>query len=255
MFHPQWIVPDWPAPPSVQSMITTRSGGYSKAPFGARDDSDGGMNLGLVSGEAVSIVEQNRAALSKQLPYAPCWLKQVHGTRVVNASVCVGQMPEADASYVHGPGAVCVALVADCMPVLLASKCARVVAAAHAGWRGLAGGVIQNTVAAMRACVPGLECIAYLGPAIGPGVFEVGQEVLSAMSEKLSEAHTAFRPSSERGKYLADLYALGRMALYSAGVNEVYGGGYCTHSAPDRFYSYRRSTVTGRQAALIWLNK
>jgi len=254
MFHSQWIIPDWPVAPQVGSVITTRCGGYSKGPYGAHDGGDGGMNLGLASGESVSIVERNRALIAQQLPYAPCWLKQVHGTHVVNAAAYAKKVPEADAAYMQEGGAVCAVLVADCMPVLLASTCARIVAVAHAGWRGLAGGIIQNVVSAMRARVPNSEFIAYLGPAIGPNVFEVGQEVLDAMLTKLPNARAAFKPSAIQGKYLADLYALGRMALHAVGVSQVYGGGYCTYSESDRFYSYRRAPITGRQAALIWLN-
>lgn len=232
-----WIEPDWPAPPGVQARFTTR----------AQD-----MNLGLNSGAPLQVVQANRARLRTQLPQQPCWLKQVHGADVIDATLSYDAEPHADASVADQPDVVCTVLVADCLPVLLASTCGRGVGAAHAGWRGLSAGVIQSTVAALRARLPQAEFIAWLGPAIGPTVFEVGTEVRDAMREKLPQADQAFTSTGIPGKYLANLFALGRQALQQAGVMQIYGGGECTYSNPQRYYSFRRDRVTGRHAALIW---
>lgn len=252
-FHPQWIVPDWPAPAQVRAVITTRRGGVSQGAWGAIDSAEGGMNLGHGSGDALDDVQNNRARLRVLLPREPRWLHQVHGAEVVDAADIGEVRPSADASIAHRPGAVCAVLIADCMPVLIASTCGRVVGAAHAGWRGLAAGVIQNTATAMRARQPDAELIAYLGPAIGPMAFEVGAEVLDAMRARLPDAASAFAAARAPQKYLADLFTLGRLALAQAGVSRVYGGGDCTFGDPQRFYSYRRDRVTGRHAALIWI--
>lgn len=247
--HPQWIRPDWPAPAGVEALITTRAGGVSQGPWGA--DGAGGMNLGEGS-DAPQDVAANRRRLRAALPAEPCWLNQVHGTVVVDAQSAPPR-PSADAAFATAPGLVCCVLVADCLPVLLTDRHGRGVAAAHAGWRGLAGGVIQNTVAALRGALgdPAAPLLAYLGPAIGPGHFEVGPEVLEAMRRTLPDAGAAFAPHVP-GKWRADLFALARQALAQVGVTAVHGGGMCTMSDPARFYSYRRSSPTGRQAALIW---
>lgn len=252
--HPQWIVPDWPAPTAVRALITTRCGGVSQGPWGALNGAEGGMNLGRGSGEAAEIVDANRARLRGLLPQPPRWLHQVHGATVIDAAQASAESPRADASITDG-STVCAVMVADCMPVLLASTCGRVVGVAHAGWRGLAAGVIQNTVAAMRARQPDAELIAYLGPAIGPSAFEVGGEVLDAMRARLPQADAAFKAAQSPGKYLADLFMLGRQALAQVGVTLVCGGGDCTFSDPQRFYSYRRDRVTGRHVALIWISR
>ncbi len=246
------IIPDWPAPPGVRALFTTRAGGTSLAPFAASDGS-GGMNLGF--SEPDPAAAQNRAALARRLPGAPRWLRQVHGAHVVDAdSVDPGALPEGDASVSTRPDTVCCVLTADCLPVLLADARGRAVAAAHAGWRGLAAGVIQNTVRALRAAAadPGARVLAYLGPAIGLQRFEVGPEVRTAMRTLLPDADRVFAPA-QGDRLLADLYALARQALAREGLAEedVHGGGFCTVSDP-RFYSYRRDGVTGRQAALIW---
>lgn len=239
--------------PRVRALVTTRRGGCSTGAWAAADGS-GGLNLGLGSGDAPEAVGLNRARLATLLPAAPAWLRQVHGTQVVEAEA--GTSPvEADASTSVTPGTVCAVLSADCMPVLLASRDGRGVGAAHAGWRGLAGGIIQNTAHALRARLgqPGAELVAFLGPAIGPAAFEVGPEVLEAMLVRLPDAARAFVPANQ-GKYRADLFALGRMALAQAGVLFVYGGGDCTFTDPARFYSFRRDRVTGRQGAFIWID-
>jgi len=250
---PEWIRPQWPAPPRVSALITTRSGGLSSDPFGAAPGKAGGMNIGLKSGDAVETVLANRATLYVLLPREPRWLRQVHGAGAVSIDD-EDELPAADAAVSLTPGNPCVVSIADCLPVLFAEQRGRAVAAAHAGWRGLAAGVLQNTAALMRTRLADkrAELIAYLGPAIGPAHFEVGSEVLTAMRERLPEAEAAFRPGAA-GKYYADLFRLARQALAQAGVNQIYGGGLCTFSDPTRFYSFRRDRVTGRHAAVIWI--
>lgn len=216
------------------------------------------MNLGAKSGDDPQRIRANRDRLRQLLPAEPFWLRQIHGVGVVDADADLGSqdttlVPEADASVALRPGAVCVVTVADCMPVLLADAAGRGVAAVHAGWRGLAGGVVQATVARLRArlCDPEARLLAWLGPSIGPSRFEVGVDVLEAMARRLPDAARAFEPHAA-GKFLADLPALARQALAVAGVTDVCGGLWCTVSEPQRFFSYRRDGVTGRHAALIW---
>lgn len=240
-YHPDWIVPDWPAPASVQSVITTRAGGASGGPFAS-------FNLGLRTGDDPQAVARNRARLRGLLPQEPRWLRQVHGADVVEADTTAG-MPEADASIARRAGTVCAVMVADCVPVLLADRAGAQVAIAHAGWRGLSGGVIENTVSSLGPD-PG-ELLAYLGPGIGPRAFEVGADVRDAFLARDAQAAAAFTPHAA-GKWLADLFLLARQRLLSAGVDRIYGGGLCTYSDAARFYSYRRDKVTGRMAALIW---
>lgn len=245
------IAADLPAP-GVRGFVTTRAGGCSSGPYAAGDGA-GGLNLGLGSGDAPDGVRANRARIETLLPQPPRWLRQVHGSTVVDAETVDGGT-EADASISITPGVVCAVLIADCLPVLLASRDGRGVGAAHAGWRGLAGGVIQNTARRLRERLrePGAPLVAYLGPAIGPEHFEVGAEVLAAMQVRLAEAAAAFVPLGS-AKYRADLFALARMALAQSGVDCVRGGRECTFSDPARFYSYRRDKVTGRHAALVWI--
>jgi YfiH family protein len=256
----QWLIPHWPdLPENVGVLSTTRRGGVSPAPY---DDGmgAGGLNLGTHVGDQPHNVARNREILCAQLPDAPIWLAQVHGTAVVNlAEVRPQQVPEADASWSTIAGKVCAILTADCLPVLLCDRQGKTVAAAHAGWRGLASGVLENTVESMRAAGAG-ELMAWLGPAIGPYQFEVGPEVLQAfLSGALDGAsvravEAAFSPiDGKPGKYLADIYALARYLLHRAGVVQVHGGEFCTVSNSGRFYSYRRDGVTGRQATLIWI--
>ncbi|MBW8898109.1 MAG: peptidoglycan editing factor PgeF, partial [Massilia sp.] len=216
----------------------------------------GGLNLGLHTGDDPETVQANRARLQAFLPGRPAWIAQVHGADVVDAAtvqpggpVCTG-----DASISTVPGVVCAILTADCLPVLFADLGGKVAGAAHAGWRGLAGGVLEQTVAAMRAAGAG-EITAWLGPAIGPDAFEVGPDVKAAYEAALpGQVDDAFRVHPDRpGKYLADIYLLARRTLARAGVTRVHGGGRCTATDADWFYSYRRDGVTGRQASLIWL--
>jgi YfiH family protein len=237
-----WIVPDWPAPERVRALITTRSGGGSVGPYAS-------MNLGLRVGDDPAVVDANRRFLQRFLPGEPKWLNQVHGTAVVAAETIVHPV-EADASVATSLGCVCAIMVADCLPILLANHGGSVVAAAHAGWRGLAGGVIENTIQALGT--PPRNLLAYLGPAIGPSAFEVGDEVRAAFVAIDPGARYAFRPHKP-GKWLADLFALARQRLASAGVLNVYGGGQCTYSDAAHFFSHRRDKVSGRMAALIWL--
>lgn len=249
-----WITPIWPVPflvGHVRAIMTTRTGGVSAAPF---DE----FNLGTRCGDDPLSVVRNRAALRALLPAQPAWLKQVHGACVVEARVDntlaanTTREPEADASVTRAPGAVCAVLVADCMPVLLADRAGTVVAAVHAGWRGLSGGVIEATVRAMHAAPQDL--MAWLGPAIGPAQFEVGADVLDAFTRDDAGAAQAFQPYPGRtGKYLCDLYSLAHRRLHALGITTIGGGGYCTVSDP-RFYSYRRDRMTGRMGAFIWID-
>jgi YfiH family protein len=246
---PDWVLPEWPAPSNIGAFITARSGGESVGPFGA--PAGGGMNLGLKSGDDVAVVQHNRARLRALLPADPVWLQQEHGARVVDAEAGTAT---ADAATALAPDVVCAVSVADCLPVLLCDADGRAVAAAHAGWRGLAAGVLQNTVQALRQRLgdPRARVLAYLGPAIGPQRFEVGEDVLQAMRAALPRADAAFVPLPIDGKYLADLVALARQALGQVGVEDTYGGALCTASDPARFYSFRRDKVTGRHVAVIW---
>jgi YfiH family protein len=237
------ISPDWPAPANVKSLMTTRAGGVSGAPWES-------LNLGDHVGDDPAHVAANRERLRQRLPAEPGWLKQVHGDRVVELGRDASR--EADAAFTRESGRVCAVLTADCLPVLFCDRAGSVVAAAHAGWRGLAGGVLEATVAAMQAD-PG-EILAWMGAAIGPVAFEVGDEVRAAFVATHAEAAAAFVPQATAGKWLADIYQLARIRLESAGVRAVYGGGRCTFSEADRFYSYRRDGVTGRMAALVWLD-
>ncbi len=238
-----WIVPDWPAPARVRALSTTRAGGVSVAPYDS-------LNLGTHVGDDPANVAANRAQVRRIVRSEPAWLNQVHGTVVVDAASVAG-VPDADASVSRTPGAVCVVMTADCLPVLLCDRAGSVVGAAHAGWRGLHGGVIEATVAAMQ--VAPADVIAWLGPAIGPTAFEVGDEVRAAFVAVDAIADAAFKPAGQPGKWLADIYLLARQRLAALGVTAVYGGDCCTVSESRRFFSYRRDGVTGRMASLVWL--
>lgn len=241
----QAIVPDWPAPAGVRALLTTRAGGVSLPPYD-------GFNLGDHVGDDPAAVAANRQRLLQQLAGArPLWLEQVHGTRVVDAAGCLaGEAPQrADAAFSRAPGVCCTVMTADCLPVLFCDAAGSVVAAAHAGWRGLLAGVLEQTIAAMA--VPPATLLAYLGPAIGPQAFVVGDEVRSAFVADAGAAASAFAALPD-GKWLADLYALARLRLNAAGVERIYGGTLCTASDAGRFFSYRRDGRTGRMASLIW---
>ena len=250
------VHPTWPGEVErIAAISTMRDGGSSVKPFAAADGS-GGLNLALHVGDEAQTVERNRAALREYLPAEPLWLNQVHGTAVVHAraGMIVDTPPTADASIATEPGVVCATLTADCLPVLLCDPTGRAVGAAHAGWRGLAGGVLQQTVTAMRAA--GADNImAWMGPAIGPTAFEVGAEVRTIFCEQNHVAEKAFVEIADRpGKYLADLYALARLALVQVGVTDVSGGEQCTLRQPHNYFSFRRDQRCGRMASLIWIS-
>ncbi|WP_295389857.1 peptidoglycan editing factor PgeF [uncultured Thiodictyon sp.] len=240
----QLIRPDWPAPPWVQACCTTRSGGVSTGVWA-------GLNLGDHVGDEPRHVARNRAALrtALNLPADPLWLNQVHGCTVAQSATAVPGCT-ADAAVACRPGAVCAVLTADCLPLLICDRRGRRVAAVHAGWRGLAAGVIEGTLKALGESPADL--LVWLGPAIGPAAFVVGPEVRAAFLAADPAAIGAFQPAAG-DRWLADLFALARARLAQAGVTRVYGGGDCTYSDPERFFSFRRDGVTGRMASLIWL--
>ena len=243
--EPLFIRPRWDAPGPVRVVTTTRQGGVSAAPYDR-------LNLAESVGDDPNAVARNRARLAETLALAeePDWLVQVHGCGVVSAAA-PGRAKEADASWVDRPGPVCAVLTADCMPVVLTNRAGDRVAVAHAGWRGLAGGVLEAAVAALDT--PGEDVLAWLGPAIGPDVFEVGAEVRDAFLGWGQAAAAAFRPSPA-GRWLADLYELARLRLQAINVGAVSGGEYCTYNQSELFYSYRRDGArTGRMATLAWL--
>lgn len=243
---PQALIPDWRAPAAVRAALTLRGGGVSAAPFDS-------LNVGAHVGDSPAAVAENRRRVRSRLnlPGEPAWLEQVHGTRVVELEVPgePGRGP-ADAVITRQPGRVCVIQVADCMPIFLAARDASAVAVAHAGWRGLAAGVVEATVAKM-ALPPG-ELIAWLGPAISMQRFEVGGEVRDAFLARDPAASGAFAPN-HRSRWQCDLAALARRRLAALGVTEVTGGTSCTYADPARFFSFRRDGRCGRMAALIWL--
>ena len=239
------LTPDWPAPANVCAAVTTREGGVSAAPYDS-------FNLATHVGDAAAAVSENRCRLAArlQLEREPLWLSQVHANRVVDAATAAAGV-SADASFTRQAGVMCAVLTADCLPVLFCDIDGQRVAAAHAGWRDLAGGVLEATLQALQ--VPADRVMAWLGPAIGPQAFEVGAEVRAAFVEQHPQAAAAFRAQAGADdRWLADLYALARIRLQAAGVDAVYGGGFCTYSDSRRFYSYRREATTGRMAALIW---
>ena len=239
-----WIVPDWPAPDSVRAVITTRSGGHSGPPFNS-------LNLADHVEDDPAIVARNRAVLTERLGLLsePNWLEQVHGCGVadVDDAACSNS---ADASTTSVPGQVCVVMTADCLPLLLCNRAGTRVAAVHAGWRGLVDGVIE--AAMERFSEEGEELLAWMGPAIGPDRFEVGDEVRERFMA-VNPADKAAFTALGAGKWLADIYTLARSRLDAANCGYVGGGDYCTVSDSERFYSYRRDGVTGRMASLIWI--
>lgn len=239
-----WIVPDWPAPSGVRSLITTRAGGTSEGTYSS-------MNVATHVGDDLNAVSDNRRWLRRCLPAEPVWLEQVHGTTVVPAEHASSGVV-ADGAFAFSRDVVCVVQTADCLPVLFCEEAAAVVGVAHAGWRGLAAGVLEALISAMQA--EPARLMAFLGPAIGPQAFEVGDEVQAAFLTHSPFAGKAFMRKGS-GKWLADLYMLARQRLAGLGVARVYGGGRCTFSEPEHFYSYRRDRDTGRMASLIWLER
>jgi YfiH family protein len=244
----KFIIPDWEAPATVRALVTTRTGGVSVGPYAS-------MNLGDHVGDAVLAVNENRRILAHlaDLPSKPAWLRQVHGIDCVEYEAAAATLLDADAIVARAAGQVCAIMTADCLPVLFCARDGSVVAAAHAGWRGLLNGVLEATLGKMA--LPAAEVLAWLGPAIGPAAFEVGDEVRSAFVTQNALAAAAFLPAKEVGKWLCDIYQLARLRLAAAGVLHVSGGGLCTCTDVDRFYSYRRDKVSGRMASLIWVEQ
>ena len=236
------LIPDWPAPKNVRAIQTTRSGGLSVAPYDS-------LNLGDHVGDVPRAVAKNRQLFSSLMPSEPVWLQQVHGTIVTDAatSAC---LPQADAAVSRHRGGVCVVMTADCLPVLLCDVEGTVVGAAHAGWRGLQGGVVEATVNAMN--IRPQKLLAWLGPAISQRAFEVGAEVREMFVSQHAQASEAFLPGAN-GKWMADIYLLAHQRLHALGVSRIYGGDYCTYSDSSRFFSYRRDGVTGRMGTFIWM--
>ena len=238
-----WLTPDWPAPASVRACVTTREGGVSEAPFDS-------LNLGDHVDDRPEAVAENRRRLTEPFSIKPAWLQQVHGIVVAHADPAV--VATADASWTDTPGIACAAMTADCLPALFCDRAGTRVAAAHAGWRGLAAGVLEATLDHLDTAPA--DVLVWLGPAIGPTAFEVGPEVREVFVNQLPEAASAFVPSHNAGKFMADIYLLARLRLAERGVTAVYGGVFCTVNDP-RFFSYRRASRTGRFASLVWLTR
>lgn len=265
-----WLTPDWPAPANIHAATTLRTGGVSVGVYGS-------LNPAMHVGDDADLVTQNRQIIKSLLglPSDPVWLDQIHSHRAVQA-VTSQPLQQADASYTSESGIVCAVMTADCLPLLMCSTDGSQVAAVHAGWRGLLTGVVSNTVSAMQIpldppfakreagqfdtadsnsslCKRGGrgDLLVWLGPAIGPDCFEVGAEVRDAFLAKSAVFIPAFKPQSN-GKWLADIYQLARIDLGLLGIDKVYGGGFCTVTEQERFYSYRRDKQTGRMATLIW---
>lgn len=246
---PAFIIPDWPAPKGVKAVTTTRAGGFSASPWNS-------FNLGGHVDDDPEQVEKNRQKLAELVGLSRSqfrYMDQVHGTEFAELPRDFPEQADpvqADGCATSVPRVPCLVMVADCLPVLFCNRDGTRVAAAHAGWRGLCQGVLEQAVAQFDDPA---DVMAWLGPAIGPGQFEVGAEVRAAFLEKDPEAHKAFVPGATDGHFLADLYSLARQRLTSAGVPEIYGGHWCTFSEPERFFSYRRDGVTGRMASLIFI--
>lgn len=240
-----FIIPRWPVPSGIRAVSTTRLGGVSSPPYSS-------FNLAAHVGDREAHVWANRRQLRclLDLPSEPLWLHQVHGNRVVCADMLTHGPQAADASYSREPQHLCAVLTADCLPILLCHRAGISVGAIHAGWRGLLKGVIPATLAAMD-CAPD-QLLAWLGPAIGPHRFEVGEEVQVAFMAQDAATHACFRPAP-KGRWLADIYGLARRQLQRQGLTAIYGETLCTFSDRERFFSYRRDSVTGRMATLIWM--
>jgi YfiH family protein len=236
-----WLKPDWPAPVNVHAAVTLRTGGVSQGNYAS-------LNPAQHVGDDPAAVDQNRRIIKEMLalPSEPVWLNQIHSNVAVEAIPGMA-LTQADASYSTQAGVVCAVMTADCLPLLVCSQNGMEIAAIHAGWRGLLDGVIDNTVAILRH----KELMVWLGPAIGPEQFEVGEEVRAAFVAKSSDYASGFKPINQN-KWLADIYHLARINLAKLNISDVYGGGFCTVTDQERFYSYRRDRHTGRMTALIW---
>ncbi|MBK8451796.1 MAG: peptidoglycan editing factor PgeF [Thiofilum sp.] len=241
-----WLIPDWPAPNNVKAFTTTRHGGVSVAPYES-------LNLGDHVEDVPMAVARNRQIVGDiaQLPNEPLWLKQVHGTVVMGMDGGGSCYPTADASIALRPKQICVVMTADCLPVLFCNKAGTKVAAAHAGWRGLCDGMLEQTVKTFNEDPSSL--LAWIGPGIGPNAFEVGPEVRAEFITVDAQAAVAFRPAVNEGKWLVDLYQIARQRLANVGVKAVYGGDYCTYQDNERFFSFRRDGKTGRMGSFIWM--
>jgi len=241
---------DWPAAKNIHAFSTTRYNQQTEDKHSSAYDS---FNLALHVEDDPQSVQSNRQFLKDQLvlPDDPLWLEQIHGKSVVNAAETTASVPQADASYSLQAGKVCVVMTADCLPVLICNRRGDRVAAAHAGWRGLAAGVIESAIAGLNESPE--ELLVWLGPAIGPQAFEVGEEVRDVFIADMPLTANAFK-QNRAGHYLADMYQLARLRLQKIGIDKVYGGEYCTYSDADHFYSFRRDGKTGRQASLIWFD-
>ncbi|MGC7559155.1 peptidoglycan editing factor PgeF [Pasteurella sp. PK-2025] len=240
------IKPNWQAPTNIRAFSTLRSGGVSQPPYAS-------FNLGSHVGDDQNAVKNNRTLLMEQLhlPQAPLFLNQTHSTKVLHLPHSEKTNINADAVYTHQPNQVCLVMTADCLPVLFATQKGDEVAAAHAGWRGLCDGILEQTVAQFQAKPE--QIIAWLGPAIGPEKFQVGEEVVAQFVAQQAEAQQAFYADPlASNKYLGNLYLLATQRLNRLGISQLYGGDYCTFSQPDKFFSYRREKQTGRMASLIW---
>ena len=242
------IIPNWNAPNNVKAFASTRVGGFST-------DAYQGLNLGTHVGDDASLVENNRTWLKQQanMPAAPVWLNQTHSTDVITVLEPMASVLDADGAFTTAKGVVCSAMTADCLPVILTDTKGTQVAAVHAGWRGLAGGILENAVAKFSNLDSENKIIAWLGPAIGKQVFEVGDDVLEAFVRFDLQAKLAFAAKAEPGKWLANMSQLATQRLEKVGVSEVMDSNLCTFADPDLFYSYRRDGITGRQATFIWL--
>ncbi len=243
-----WIVPAWAGPARVRGFFTTRHGGVSAGAAATFDV--GSARPGPA--DDIAAINENRRRLREWLPADPVWLHQVHGNAVVAIGTTPVATPTADAAVTHATATVLTVRTADCLPIMLADRAGTVLAVAHAGWRGLAGGVVENTLAAMG--VPASEIVAWIGPAIGPRAFEVGADVWSTFCGGDDAAVAYFKPLHE-AKWLADLPGLARARLARAGVSDVEGGHWCTHTDAARFHSHRRDPGAGRMALVAWLTE
>jgi YfiH family protein len=249
VIHPDWLIPDWPTPPGVHALCTTRAGGVSAGSYQ-------GLNLGDHVGDEPDHVHANRSILREAIGARPVFLQQVHGTWVAPLDMSSVDGAAADACTTVESGIACTIMVADCLPVLFTDETGSRVAAAHAGWRGLVSGVLERTVETFDADGGARRINAWLGPCIGPDAFEVGDEVRAAFEASALEAHDCFRPAGSPGKWMADLPALARQRLHAAGVMQLHGNdsseAWCTVHNPLRFFSHRRDRVSGRFGACIW---
>ncbi|MGC9422344.1 MULTISPECIES: peptidoglycan editing factor PgeF [unclassified Vibrio] len=237
------IIPNWPAPSNIKAFASTRIGGFSPSPYQ-------GLNLGMHVGDDPALVLRNREWLQtiSQMPSAPIWLNQTHSTKIVQVERPTKVILDADGLVTTSRRVVCSVITADCLPVLITNSQGTQVAAVHAGWRGLAGGIVENALHTISG-----NPLVWLGPAIGAQAFEVGNDVRVAFCERDADAAQAFLPTSQQGKWLADMVQLVRLRLAKLGIEQIYACNLCTYQNPQQFYSYRRDGMTGRQASFIWM--